>query len=205
MDEMSQEEIQKRYERLPQAVKDVMFQEATIDKIEELGKKYGLLLDKMGALSDEIALFMVGLTHPNDFRGRIRQALGLSDMKASEIVEELNDSIFKPIREQLAGLHRPEEIEVPPAPPPPPSFARQPITQTPTMSSGSAPIPKPATPPPIPATTIPPTAPMLPTSPTTTPVIFPSSVPAATPVKREPPPAPRPGTIINDPYREPVE
>ena len=72
------EELLKRYEKLPQAVKDAMFAEASADKIEELGRKYGLLIDKIGALADEVGYFMLGMTHPNDFKGQIIRSTGLS-------------------------------------------------------------------------------------------------------------------------------
>jgi len=128
----NKEELLTRYEKLPQAVKDAMFAEASADKIEELGRKYGLLIDKIGALADEVGYFMLGMTHPNDFKGQIVRSTGLSETKANEIIEELNKTIFMPIREHMSALHNVEEsgVDMPdeqqhkPIPPRPVSFAQ---------------------------------------------------------------------------------
>lgn len=122
------EELFKRYEKLPAAVKDAMFAEASADKIEEIGRTHGLLMDKIGALADEVGYFMLGMTHPQDFRGQIVRSTGLSETKVSEIIEELNKTIFLPIREHLSALHNVEESGVEmsdePHPERPLSFAR---------------------------------------------------------------------------------
>ena len=128
----NKEELLTRYEKLPQAVKDAMFAEASADKIEELGRKYGLLIDKIGALADEVGYFMLGMTHPNDFKGQIIRSTGLSETKANEIIDELNKTIFLPIREHMSALHNVEEsgVEMPdeqqhkPIPQRPVSFAQ---------------------------------------------------------------------------------
>ena len=134
------EELLKRYDKLPENVREVMFAEASADKIEELGKKYGFLIDKIGKLADEVGYFMLGMTNPRDFPRQLMRELDIPESKANEIVGELNNSIFKPIREQLAQLHGGDESEFessssfvsqpPPTPPPqpavPPSFAAPP-------------------------------------------------------------------------------
>lgn len=106
------EELFKRYEKLPAAVKDAMFAEASADKIEEIGRKHGLLIDKIGALADEVGYFMLGMTHPQDFKGQIMRSTGLPETKVGEIIEELNKTIFLPIREHLSALHNVEESGV---------------------------------------------------------------------------------------------
>ncbi|MEK7643146.1 MAG: hypothetical protein AAB372_01730 [Patescibacteria group bacterium] len=98
-------EIEKRYENLPESLKELLFADETTEHIEALGQKYNLLLDKTGALSEEVGYFVLGLTHPKNFRGRIISATGVSDIQANEIIEDLNNSLFRPLRNELMALH----------------------------------------------------------------------------------------------------
>lgn len=147
MKNFSQQEVMERYDTLPDPVKDAIFAEATAEKMNEIGKKHNLLIDKIGILAKETGYVMLGLEHPNDFVGNLASMLGVSTSEAREIVQDINESIFKPIREHLMQIH-----EKPAAPsyrsqtftPRPPSFAMNPSSSqdaTPQTQTQPASVP----------------------------------------------------------------
>ncbi len=187
------EELLKRYEKLPPAVREVMFAEASADKIEELGKKYGFLIDKIGKLADEVGYFMLGMTHPRDFPRQLMRELDISESKANEIVNELNDSIFKPIRKQLADLHGADESELEPQKSQsfaPPSFASKPAVPLsrplPPITPRQVSIPQTPQKPPV----IPAPPPVAAPPPVVAPMIFPQKISPPMAPKKEIPKAP---------------
>ncbi len=113
---------------LPEDLKDAIFGVDTAEAVEAVAKKYGLLIDKMGALADETGLVMLGLTHPKDFIAHLAERLGTDRLTARNIAEDINSQIFQKIRESLKKIHGIEEsaplsegvegIKPPPASPP---------------------------------------------------------------------------------------
>lgn len=143
----------RRYDALSDVVKDVMFADASADKITAIGKEHGLLIDQVGALASEIGYFMLGMTPPQDFKKRLMAHVGVESTVAEEIIKELNESIFIPIRKHLAEIHPEDEMvdtappppppqPTPPPPPPRPSFV--PVQQQKPQSSADLFIPKPS-------------------------------------------------------------
>lgn len=128
MKTFSQQEVLDRYGQLPDSVKDALFAEATADKMESIGRKQGLLLDKIGVLAEETGYVMLGLTHPREFTARITEALGVAPMKAQEIAADVSEQVFKPIREHILASERDSE---PSAPEQPKSFAPSKNTKSP--------------------------------------------------------------------------
>lgn len=193
MKQFTQEEIFKRYAELPQEIKDAIFAEATAEKMNEIGKKHGLLIDKIGNLAREAGYVMLGLEHPNDFVSNLVGALGIPELKAREIAADINEAIFKPIRNHLIAAT--SEQKTPQAPSSssftarPPSFAINP------MGSGADMERKNQNPASIPS------------------MIFPSQNQSAEPPVKAAsphsiPPAPKfekpPQNASSDPYREPI-
>ncbi len=116
MKRLSQEQVYERYAQLPEAVKDAVFAEATADKMLEIATKYGLLVTAVGALAELTGYVMVGLLHPNDFVKELASELSVPEEKARAIAEDVNQHIFKPIREHLMALHKITEETASPTP-----------------------------------------------------------------------------------------
>src|SRR3989344_7803115 len=68
------------------------------NKLNELGKKHGLHIDQLGELYTETALVMIGLVKSDDYLSQIEIRLNLDSEKASALVNDINEQIFKPIR-----------------------------------------------------------------------------------------------------------
>lgn len=105
---MSNENLQPfldRYDKLPPEIKEAIFSAATADKVFDIGKKYNFLIDKMGVLSSEIGLLMIGVTHPRDFVSDLSANLKISLADAKKIAHDVNEAILMPIHDKLREIH----------------------------------------------------------------------------------------------------
>lgn len=119
----TQEQLQKRYEGLPEDLKRAIYSVETADAIQEISKKYGLMIDQMGELAAETGLLMLGFTSPKDYIKNISARAGADIDTAKKIAEEINTEIFSKVKEHLKKLHGIEEkkgaaeVGLPKAPP----------------------------------------------------------------------------------------
>lgn len=111
MKEYTEEEIIKKYKELPPDVRDAIFGVDSTKVIEEIGAKYKLTIDKIGDLSSEIRVLMIGATEPKDFMPNISRRLGVDKKIAHDITAEVNDRIFSKIRESLKRIHNIKDEE----------------------------------------------------------------------------------------------
>lgn len=111
MPEIDSKIIMEKYKALPSELKDAIFSEEIAEKIQEIGKKYALYIDKIGELGNESGRVMLGLTHPKDFIANLSKRLGVDAEKAKEIAKDVNEQIFAKVRESLKKLHKIGEEE----------------------------------------------------------------------------------------------
>jgi|GEM_PF-1449079 len=134
MDERLKKEIFQRFENLPEDVQAVILSSDFPQKIETIREKHSLTIDQAGDLSNESTFIMIGLERPSAFVDNVRKTLDLTPEKASAVATDVNELIFKEIRESLKHIHAKDEpsakmpIETapaapktfePPIPPPP--------------------------------------------------------------------------------------
>lgn len=105
MTQLKTEQLIEIYKKLPQDLVDAMFEVDTSNLIRDIGEKHKLNVDKMGELADETGLVMIGITHPNKFISNLTQRLEVDKQKAREIAEDINNNVFKKIRESLKKIH----------------------------------------------------------------------------------------------------
>src|SRR3989338_3119156 len=98
-------EIQSRFKRLPQDLKEAIFSEDTANVIQATAKKNRLTTEMLGKLADEVGFFMLGFTPPEKFADALQKNIGVSFEVARSIVEDLNAQVFSPIRESLKRAH----------------------------------------------------------------------------------------------------
>lgn len=99
------EELKQRFDSLPEDVQIAMTALETADAIEAIQQKYKLHIDQAGLIAEEVGLVMLGFSRPFDFVARIASKLHLTQMVASEITKDINESIFNPIKESLKKVH----------------------------------------------------------------------------------------------------
>ncbi len=99
------EKIEEKFLELPEDVQKALFSVEVSETISGVGKKYGLVVNKLGELADETGLIMLGLTKPSEYIKNLEQRLGVSASQAKEIAEDINQKVFSPIRESLKKIH----------------------------------------------------------------------------------------------------
>lgn len=108
------EQLVEIYKKLPQDLLDALFNVDTSDVIEKVGRKHALTIDKIGELGNETGMVMLGVTHPNEFISNLADRLKTDKETARAIANEINEQIFKPVRDSLRKIHdiRDEEEEI---------------------------------------------------------------------------------------------
>ena len=102
---LSNEEITKKIKSLPQDLQDAFFSDEVSQNIIDIGKKHGLMLDKVGILGDETTLIMLGITPTADFIKNLSERLGVDKEKAKAIAEDINQKVFQQVRASLRKVH----------------------------------------------------------------------------------------------------
>ena len=109
MKNFTEQEIAQMYDNLPEDLKDAIFSVDTTNLVNEIGKKHTLAIDKIGDLANETGMVMLGVTHPNEFVANLADRLGTDKEKARAIAQEINEQIFKPVRDSLRKIHNMRE------------------------------------------------------------------------------------------------
>lgn len=111
MIEITIEEIQKKFESLPEELKWAIMKSEVDEKITELGKMNNLTVQQMGQLSLETHAVMFGITHPDKFEESVRLSLGFDNDKTKLLINAINEKILKEVREQVLMLHSKPKTE----------------------------------------------------------------------------------------------
>ncbi len=189
----SVEETQKKFEALPQGVKDLLYSFEMTSIITKVGEKHGLHIDQMDTLNTEAAQVMLGLVETSEFPEILMEDLGVDEPKAHAIAKDVDEMLFTRVR---AALNQPSVATLAPA--------------IPAVSASAPPPPAPSpSVPVVPKVDMHPADLMLtqrtvaapPTTPAATPT--PTSPATASPAEQKAEP-PKPQDYKADPYREPT-
>jgi len=93
------------FEKLPNDAQEVLESDETIAVLKQIGKKYDLPLEKVQELSAEIGTLMLGVSSPQRFIPNIQESMEISEETAKAIASEVNEKIFRPVKESLKQLH----------------------------------------------------------------------------------------------------
>ncbi|MDP2676068.1 MAG: hypothetical protein Q8O83_00045 [bacterium] len=124
---ITRKDLLERFSKLPITLQEAIFSAEITDMLLAIGKKYGLLLDRIDDLLTETHKVMLGMTHPNQYISNLQQTLGIERDVARSIAQEINAEVFAKIREELKTLHniKEEEKEDTQKPPPAPTQKTQ--------------------------------------------------------------------------------
>lgn len=147
--EYSKQERIAALKRLPQAAQDIFVSEESAEKFHEIMKRYGLRVDEIGALSDEVNLVLVGLQPSQELLANIQDRLRRPDIDMASLARDINEMLIKPVRDSIIApknipsemLPKQEVIVKPAVPTPAPMPA--PAPTTPPQSSRVSPMPTP--------------------------------------------------------------
>lgn len=101
MQEISLEEIQKKFESLPEDLKWAIMGAKVDDNIIDISNAERLNVEQMGQLSLETYMVMFGFTPLDKFEESVKKSLGLPDEKTRAIVDAVNEKILKEIRKSM--------------------------------------------------------------------------------------------------------
>ena len=108
------ENIPINIENIPVDVQEAILSVAVGQTIKGIGNNYSLHVDKMGELLDETGLVMIGSTHPKNYIKNLERRLSVDYDTAKKIATDINEQVFRPIRESLKKIHNigDQEMEV---------------------------------------------------------------------------------------------
>lgn len=112
----TKEQLLEAYNKLPKSLQEAVLSVDTTEAVREIGKKYGLPIDKMGELADQTTGVMLGFTDSKDLISNLKTNLNVDIETARKIGEDINSKIFLPIRESLRSLKNSAEEEEEKAP-----------------------------------------------------------------------------------------
>lgn len=220
------EEIQKKFDALPEDVKNIIYGADMLSVIKKVGETYRLHIDQLDVLEAETADVMTGYTNPGAFSSGLMGRLNVDKQTADKIAKDISDQLFVRIRESMKKMYEEGKKidERPNVPTPTPS----PVEQVkPAISTTSVPSPMPqikltpplpaAAPAPLPkqALVSPPQQTSVPKPVAVTPADLALSQKTVSPPKPPQPTKPetpstssgqaKPAPYKADPYREPAE
>lgn len=99
-------EMQKRFSLLPEDIQGVITSSEYQLKLYEIAKKNKLTYEQLGTIELETTMVLLGMTPPDDFRDELQVELKIDDDKMiDELVKEISDQVFVPIRESLKKVY----------------------------------------------------------------------------------------------------
>lgn len=111
MKNFTEEQISQMYDNLPEDLKEAIFGVEMSNIVEKIGRKHTLNIEQIGDLANETGMVMLGVTHPDEFIINLTDRLKIDKEKSRTIAQEINEQIFKPVRDSLRKIHNIREEE----------------------------------------------------------------------------------------------
>jgi hypothetical protein len=112
MDNTLKQDLKKQFDALPPEVQAAISDADLPKKLQDIVKNNKLMIDQAGGLQNETILVLFGLEPLENYVKNLQTNVGLSSIQASVIAHDVNESIFKTIRESLKKVNeQTSEIE----------------------------------------------------------------------------------------------
>lgn len=95
------QKLDKRFEKLPQDIENIVEKSNYQTTLYAVAKEHNLTVIQMEALEKAVANLITGTIPPDEFENYLQKNLDLPREVVGEIVNEINEKIFKKIREEL--------------------------------------------------------------------------------------------------------
>lgn len=96
-----QETIKEKLASLPPALRQVIDDPKTRERMRAIAEKHELHLDQGVLLENEVTLVMLGLEDVKSFSGNIKRELNVTEEVANAITADVAEEVFLPLREAL--------------------------------------------------------------------------------------------------------
>ncbi len=101
MNKPTQQQVIEAYKRLPPPVQEFLADPDQLARVlTDIRNAHSLHIDVVGQVSESIGHLLLGLASPIEFRDTLKTA-GVSEVTANDIIGEINQKIFVPLREQM--------------------------------------------------------------------------------------------------------
>ncbi|MCR4306851.1 MAG: hypothetical protein NUV42_02670 [Candidatus Yonathbacteria bacterium] len=104
--EDEKQQLLEQFKKLPKDLQDAITSNDIDVALQEISKRSRLHIDQAGELADEVGLVLLGVVHPDDFLEDVLFRLKIDKKAAMEIVADVNEHVFKKVRESLMKVHR---------------------------------------------------------------------------------------------------
>jgi hypothetical protein len=108
--------VDPRFVSLPKEVQEAISYSGWKEKMYDIAKKFKLNIEQTGLLEEITTKVILNTIHADQYENEIRSKIDLGDDKIKEMVIELNENIFKNIKEVMKNASGNEEKKIP-APP----------------------------------------------------------------------------------------
>jgi hypothetical protein len=145
MDDSAQD-IQKKIDALPAEAKAFLYSSEMGTIIHDIGTKYKLHVDQIGALESEAAAVIIGITKPDELVQNLIDEVNVDQHTSEAIAKEINDKVFLKVRSTMkASTFEKTASVIADMPKTPVVSTTVPVVSAPSMEPVTA--PKPVTPP----------------------------------------------------------
>jgi len=109
MDDKTQQQLKELFERLPKPIQRAITSVDIQKKLREAADNRKLHLDQWETVENEVLSTLFGLTPIEDLEKNIKTKVGVSAETAADLVGDISEIVFAPIREELEReLEHPE-------------------------------------------------------------------------------------------------
>ena len=105
MDEKLKQNLKKQFDSLPVELQKAITSADISSKLQEIVKNNKLMIDQAGNVEMETRLVLLGLQPLENYVENLEKRVGLSSAQASTIAHDVNEKIFKNIREILRNIN----------------------------------------------------------------------------------------------------
>ncbi|MCR4323265.1 MAG: hypothetical protein NUV61_04230, partial [Candidatus Azambacteria bacterium] len=107
MQTISQEQVIKRFQALPEALKDAIFSQKTIDATLRYCALRDVPENKIHFVGQLITDVLLGYVRPELFAFEIQKETGIDALKATQVAHDIDTEIFSEVRLELKKLYPP--------------------------------------------------------------------------------------------------
>src|SRR3989338_8136856 len=93
------------FTRLPEVLQEAILSPVLTEKVTAIATKNGLSPEKAEVLELQTIFVLLGLLHPPDFIEKTAEALEVTEDKARGACQEINEQVFRPVRDELKKLY----------------------------------------------------------------------------------------------------
>lgn len=97
--------LKQQFNSLPVSLQQAIYNVDVPTKIQKIIEDNKLMIDQGGKLLMETLLILLGVEPMEDFIGNLVKNIGISSIQSSVITHDINESIFKAVREELKKIN----------------------------------------------------------------------------------------------------